>query len=203
MLGIAAPRARCMYLGTLKSFSQEAVAGYGFIQCDELFLLYNRDTFVDRAVLEGSTWRVGVLVEFSVTLNLKGQPQARDVVWEPVAMLPSSALAAQPGPRAFSAEVMKHLKELIGWLNEKAKASALFRAADFHDKHIDYMFFVLDRLGDDVAMDAVAGLSDTQRQVVLQRIAEMLNERYADERCKSLTQWLKALDCATLNDTGR
>lgn len=63
------------YAGTIKSFTAEK--GFGFIECAELFEAYGRDTWLHHAQLQ--TFQVGEVVEFSMTLNKQGNPQALDL----------------------------------------------------------------------------------------------------------------------------
>eukprot|EP00439_Symbiodinium_sp_Y106_P072318 s149_g13.t1 len=62
------------YVGKLKS-----VGGmYGFITCPELSETYTRDVYVTHGDYAGK-WEVGTSVSFTVAVNDKGKPQARDV----------------------------------------------------------------------------------------------------------------------------
>ncbi|KAJ9447308.1 hypothetical protein DIPPA_11524 [Diplonema papillatum] len=62
-------------LGMVKSFSTGS--GFGFIECEEVQRRYRRDAFLHRA--QAGEVTVGNVVEFSVDVNEKGMPQARDV----------------------------------------------------------------------------------------------------------------------------
>lgn len=64
-----------MYQGFVKSFNQEH--GYGFIQCNETFVLYHSDIFLHQN--EAAGLEVGSQVSFQVHFNSKGQPQANSV----------------------------------------------------------------------------------------------------------------------------
>jgi len=63
------------YAGTIKSFAAEK--GFGFIDCPELFEAYGRDTWLHNAQLQH--FQVGEMVEFTMTLNKTGNPQALDL----------------------------------------------------------------------------------------------------------------------------
>eukprot|EP01059_Diplonema_ambulator_P033605 TRINITY_DN7119_c0_g1_i1.p1 TRINITY_DN7119_c0_g1~~TRINITY_DN7119_c0_g1_i1.p1 ORF type:complete len:293 (+),score=97.37 TRINITY_DN7119_c0_g1_i1:70-879(+) len=62
--------------GTVKSFSNSS--GFGFIECTEVQRKYSRDVFLHKAQA-GDAVTVGTKVEFSIDINAKGMPQARDV----------------------------------------------------------------------------------------------------------------------------
>lgn len=66
------------YVGSLKSFSQHT--GYGFIECQETFAIYGRDVYIHKNLVP-TPWRINSQVEFAVTQNSRGQPQAADVMW--------------------------------------------------------------------------------------------------------------------------
>merc|ERR1712136_488709 len=76
-------------LGILKSFS--LVQGFGFITGEDIMNEFSRDVYLDRAQL-ASEWRMGQIVEFQTTLNGRGHPQARNLNWDPVPMLPGGKL---------------------------------------------------------------------------------------------------------------
>lgn len=63
------------YAGVLKSYNE--TTGFGFIQCDETFNLYNRDIFLHKNEAEKIVNRsVGDHLTFSLQLNEHGAPQA-------------------------------------------------------------------------------------------------------------------------------
>mmetsp|Transcript_24394 Transcript_24394/g.44772 ORF Transcript_24394/g.44772 Transcript_24394/m.44772 type:complete len:321 (-) Transcript_24394:142-1104(-) len=62
------------YVGALKSLGDD----YGFIDCPETLSEYGRDVYVSRALVPESS-RVGDALTFTVFVNVKGQPQARQV----------------------------------------------------------------------------------------------------------------------------
>ncbi|CAD7969628.1 unnamed protein product [Amoebophrya sp. A120] len=69
-----------VYHGSLKSFSQNS--GYGFIHCQQLWDLYKRDVYVHKSEMPGDgDPRTGITCDFQATLNPKGQPQAKNVIW--------------------------------------------------------------------------------------------------------------------------
>mmetsp|Transcript_81210 Transcript_81210/g.188641 ORF Transcript_81210/g.188641 Transcript_81210/m.188641 type:complete len:526 (-) Transcript_81210:270-1847(-) len=76
------------YFGSVKSFND--TDGYGFIRCEETHRRYGRDVFLHRAQLAGCN--VGWRVSFEVTLNGRGQPQARRVVPVPLPPEPASMI---------------------------------------------------------------------------------------------------------------
>eukprot|EP00913_Durusdinium_trenchii_P034329 g32119.t1 len=149
-------------LGTLKSYSSQH--GYGFIACTETHQAYKRDVYLDKSQV-GATWQWNQLLEFSVSFNDRGQPQARQVNWEPVPLT-----GVQQAPTAkrthiakrkavtFAAKTIDQLKRLLKLLHEKNNETAVVTAIDLQggsgatetnqdDPDVDYVFFVLDRLG--------------------------------------------------------
>lgn len=67
--------------------------GYGFIDCEETKLRFTRDVYVHRNQLEGL--QIGDEVTFTLMLNSKGEPQARNVMKLEDALLLSSGQAMQ------------------------------------------------------------------------------------------------------------
>lgn len=63
------------YTGTIKSFSVEK--GFGFIECKDLHKMYGRDTWVHHAQI--LSYAPGDIVEFTMSLNKDGNPQAGDL----------------------------------------------------------------------------------------------------------------------------
>eukprot|EP01064_Diplonema_japonicum_P020938 TRINITY_DN304_c1_g1_i3.p1 TRINITY_DN304_c1_g1~~TRINITY_DN304_c1_g1_i3.p1 ORF type:complete len:223 (+),score=78.14 TRINITY_DN304_c1_g1_i3:68-736(+) len=61
--------------GAVKSFN--TTSGFGFIECEEVQRRYHRDVFLHKA--QAGEVSVGTKVEFSIDINSKGMPQARDV----------------------------------------------------------------------------------------------------------------------------
>eukprot|EP00434_Breviolum_minutum_P003541 symbB.v1.2.003116.t1/scaffold151.1/size297192/15 len=51
---------------------------YGFIECEETKLRFSRDVYVHRKQMEGL--QIGDQVSFTLMLNSKGEPQARNVM---------------------------------------------------------------------------------------------------------------------------
>ncbi|CAD7966285.1 unnamed protein product [Amoebophrya sp. A120] len=70
-----APPADKVFSGVIRTFN--ANLGYGFITCAVLKDQYDRDVFVHKQQFEGL--EVGDQVQFKVSVNAKGQPQAREV----------------------------------------------------------------------------------------------------------------------------
>merc|ERR1719323_2213478 len=68
------------FIGKIKSYAP--MQGYGFIECDDTFQVYESDVFLHRMqVQDGRLGRPqkGDTVRFSVEMNKKGRPQARNV----------------------------------------------------------------------------------------------------------------------------
>lgn len=69
-----APPANKEFEGTLKSLSK--TNGYGFIQCDEIRRIYDRDVWVDSGKLVENV-KVSDQLRFTISLSAKGHPQAQ------------------------------------------------------------------------------------------------------------------------------
>lgn len=78
------------YLGKLKSFNIRT--GFGFLECEKTYSIYNNDVYIHKSQVV-VPWQVGQPVEFAVTQNNRGQPQAADVMW-----LPMTASTSSKGP---------------------------------------------------------------------------------------------------------
>ena len=63
------------HVGTIKSFRESN--NYGFIDCPEIFETYCRDVFLQRR--QKREFKIGCKVRFTVVLNSKGDPQAKDL----------------------------------------------------------------------------------------------------------------------------
>jgi len=190
------------YIGTLKSYS--VAQGYGFVACEELFQSHKRDVYLDRSQVPTEGWRLGMCLEFGTTLNQKGNPQARSVVWDPIPLVPGMSGAQGTAPaadqRVFSSATLSKVKKLLGHLNDpnEQREVAVVTAIDFQgvtsakdsdeaDRDIDYVAFVLDRLGDNMA-DAASCLKDFVKMLLLLI-------------CKALIKWFKVLT-ETINPHG-
>lgn len=83
------------YTGKIVSFNPSK--GWGYINCQELFATYQKDVFLHQDYMaEGSAFDAGDMVSFSVELNEKGMPQARDI--RAVGSHPTQAIADQGQP---------------------------------------------------------------------------------------------------------
>merc|ERR1712196_345149 len=146
-------------LGTVKSFSP--VQGYGFIACEDVFSEYQRDTYFDKSQLPADgKHRLGQTVEFSVTANARGQPQARSIDWEPVEVIMPEPGDGRPvidkdAPRHVNVDAADNLRKLLKMLHSGEQEGAVVTAIDLQgasndggdgrgtqDK-IDYVTFVL------------------------------------------------------------
>jgi len=190
----AAPRK----LGTLKSFSQGQ--GYGFISNEEVFQMHQRDTYFDKGQIpQGSNWHFGQTIEFSVFLNPRGQPQARDINWDPVPY----SLPETPGLRRpdLGQQSVERLQKLLTLLHEKNAEKAIITAIDLQggagadvsekDKDtIDYVTFVLDRLG---APEETTGIGDVAKMLLLLMLSKMLRKKSTEARCSQIVSWFEHL----------
>merc|ERR1719277_2744088 len=63
------------FQGRIKSYNAEK--GFGFIDCTQTYVQYQRDVFLHRAQV--GDLQVGDIVVFSCEVNAQGMPQAQDV----------------------------------------------------------------------------------------------------------------------------
>lgn len=70
--------AETRFVGTLKSCGE----AYGFIDCPDAYRIHGRDVYIARAHVPDEAHEPGVYISFTITLNAKGQPQAKDVTCE-------------------------------------------------------------------------------------------------------------------------
>lgn len=89
------------FKGFVRSFSQ--INGFGFVGSDEITATFGKDAFLHFRELqplmttEKPSLPAGTWVTFTVTLNQKGQPQARDIQFEPGQSIPGYSGAPQQG----------------------------------------------------------------------------------------------------------
>eukprot|EP00439_Symbiodinium_sp_Y106_P065630 s1513_g10.t1 len=73
------------FIGRVKRFQDGPAGGYGFIDCDETKLRFTRDIYIHRNQMIGL--QIGDEVSFTISLNNKGEPQARNVMKREDALL--------------------------------------------------------------------------------------------------------------------
>ena len=73
------------FTGRVKRFQEAPGGGYGFIDCDEAKVRFTRDIYIHRNQMVGL--QIGDEVSFTITLNNKGEPQARNVMKREEALL--------------------------------------------------------------------------------------------------------------------
>jgi len=204
-------------LGTLKSFSP--AQGYGFIACDEVFSNYQRDVYFDKSQLPRNNWHFGQTLEFVVIHNARGHPQARQIDWDAVpslqqarepgaaAVFGGTATSTSRGSnqRIHSAQTLSNLKKLLRQLHESQQEAAVVQAINLQggsnatgggseadvDTDIDYVTFVLDRLGPEA--EAVPKIKDFVKMLLLLMLAKMLRSQIHPTRCQQNIRWIEAL----------
>jgi cold shock CspA family protein len=192
-------------LGTLKSFSSSQ--GYGFLACDEVLQAYSRDTYVDKSQMPTTTnWRMGQTIEFSVSFNSRGHPQARRVNWDPIPLLPSRDQASIPiQQRTVLPATTEKLKKLLRLLHDKQVETAVVTAIDLQggsgasnaaksedqDSDVDYVIFVLDRLGPEE--DVLKQIKDFVKMLFILMLAKMMRTQVRKDRTEQLIKWFQGL----------
>jgi len=203
------------YLGILKSYS--SAQGYGFIQCDDVHKIYKRDIYFDRVQLpRPPVYNAGQTLEFAVGQNGKGQPQARQLLWDcvPVLQKEEETTGEHTQPREHfgkhSPASLEKLRKLLRLLNDGDPETAVVTAIDYQGVQnekapdamgvpnaeasmpdVDYVTYVLDRLGS--VDEAVTKIKDFVRMLLLLMLAKLLKKRSDAERVQKLTRWLVAL----------
>lgn len=66
------------YIGRIKRYQDGPMGGYGFIDCDEVKTRFSRDVYIHKNQMIG--FQIGDEVSFTIALNNKGEPQARNVM---------------------------------------------------------------------------------------------------------------------------
>jgi len=66
-----------VYRGKVRSFNSNQ--GFGFIECEQAKTQFERDVFLHQQQVNDHNLKVGDTIEFKVHLNLKRQPQSRDI----------------------------------------------------------------------------------------------------------------------------
>lgn len=196
------------FFGILKSFSP--AQGYGFITSEDVHALHQRDTYLDKSQLpaKGGSWKLNQTIEFAIMLNMKGQPQARNVNWDPIPHNSAVEFAdsgSSQSSRAYSVATTEKLRKLLRLLGDQQIESAVVTAIDLQggsvatggppspegDGDVDYVCYVLDRLGPepDVARD----MKDFVKMLLLLMLAKMLRIQSRQTRCDQILRWFEAI----------
>lgn len=180
-------------LGTLKSFSSQH--GYGFISCPETNQAYKRDVYLDKSQV-GESWQWNQLLEFSVSFNERGQPQARNVNWDPVPLIGTDARDVK---RSFAPKTLDQLKRLLKLLHEKNNETAVVTAIDLQggsgaeqsqeDPDVDYLFFVLDRFSS--KEDTMKSIKDFVKMLFVLMLSRTLKLQKSRTKTLRLIEWFE------------
>lgn len=166
-------KARSRHLGTMKSYS--ASQGYGFISSEDMLEKHSCDVYLDRGQLPPSgEWRPGQVIEFEVLYNRRGQPQARQVNWEPIPLLHRDTTTGNP-PRAADISGTRNLNRVSGALRSGDRTSAVKTALELQEMSdsIDFVSFVLERLGP-ASREVAEELEDATPVLLLIELSRML-----------------------------
>lgn len=191
-------------MGTLKSYSK--MQGYGFITSEDIADQQSSDVYLDRGQLPpDGRWQLGKAVEFAISYNHKGQPQARDVNWDPVPKLPLATPNAATGvlgggpllpASASRGEGQQGLRNLskIQTLLRSDKSEAVRSALTLQEtsEDIDYISFVLERLGEPQA--GIKQLTGNAPMLLLLAMSKMLQKSvFATDRAALILAWCEAI----------
>lgn len=195
-------------MGTLKSYSK--MQGYGFISLEGSGDDPACDVYLDRGQLPGEArWTFGQALEFELTYNHRGQPQAREVNWDPVPKLPlpvpgpathpiSGApmpvnLLPMPSSRPEGQQGLRNLNKIEGALLSD-KSDAVKTAIELQETSevIDYIAFVLDRLGQPET--GIKELTGNAPVLLLVAISKMIRKKtLAPERTAEFMSWCEVI----------
>jgi len=186
------------FMGTLKSFSMDQ--GFGFIACPELWVMYSRDVYVEKSQLPVRRWVIGQAVEFAVSHNAHGLPQAKKVDWDPVPMMEAEEPrpgAPPPARQKYEAATVAELSRLLKKLQEGDIEGATIKAIDLQSEDactaggVDFVSFILDRLAAPEVV--VSQIKDLVQMLLLLMLSRMLRRRSARHQYKRLIQWFELL----------
>lgn len=119
----------------------------------------------------------------------------------------SAPAGGAPAPRVLGKRASERLRKLLKFLHEQQKESAVLSAIDFQgakdpnsasggdaedgDRDLDYVTFVLDRLGPE--LEAVTAIKDFVKMLLLIMIAKMLQKTQQHLRVQQLVRWFEVL----------
>eukprot|EP00928_Gymnodinium_smaydae_P052853 TRINITY_DN36999_c0_g1_i1.p1 TRINITY_DN36999_c0_g1~~TRINITY_DN36999_c0_g1_i1.p1 ORF type:complete len:453 (+),score=103.85 TRINITY_DN36999_c0_g1_i1:98-1456(+) len=185
------------FFGTLKSFSN--AHGYGFVACEDTQQRFSRDVYIDRSQLREGAFMLGQVLEFGIQVNAKQQPQAKDVVWDPVPYVTPAAVGqTRPAP---SSAALKQLRKISKLCVDGEYEMAVVAAIDLQGgqaslnsnlreggTELDFVAFLIDRLPDSPA-EVIGKLKQFVRMLLLLMLAKMLRRRRDDRRTRQLLTW--------------
>jgi hypothetical protein len=195
------------FIGSLKSYS--TAQSYGFLASAAIQQKYTRDAYFDKLQLPLGGHIIGMAAEFAISENGKGQPQAREIVWDPVPVLPSTDVGTVVGTvsKIYSPKTFEKLQKLLKMIAEGATETALVTSIDLQgvagekvtpqpveqaaDRDVDYVSFVLVRLGEPALV--VGEIKNFVKMLLLLMLAKMLRKPFPPERCRSFIQWFGVL----------
>lgn len=185
------------HFGTLKSFSQ--AQGYGFILCEEILGAYRTDVYFHKRQLSQAKWHPGQVAEFTISFNVKNQPQARNINWDPVPVMPKEG-AIQSIHRRHSESTIERLRDLVKKLNHSFELGLkqmldLERVSETferNDADIDFAGFFLERAGG-CTMD---GVQDDYKMLLAVLCSTKIeyfvkNHEASDRRVSTFMFWLE------------
>lgn len=186
---------RC--IGTLKSYSSNR--GYGFVAPVGNVGQHAGDVYIDKSQMpKAGQYRTGQIVEFRVRYNPRGQPQVQCPVWDPVPYLPqgivfdgiplgrnetASDLLFGLGAGSVNSATLTCLSVLLNHLQEFDVTVAVQTAVTYqkHSATIDYIAFVLDRVGE--MKQAIACMSGAAHKNLLIALASHLKSWEQRPKC--------------------
>jgi cold shock CspA family protein len=198
------------YLGTVKSYSSER--HFGFMTCPDVQTVQGDVFFDQHQVVSAPSGALlaGTTTEFTMVYNQKGQPQARQIDFSPIPLQPGINFQPQvnhAGVRIFNESSMVKVRKLLNYLNARDLENAIVTAIDYQGKRpeeavdpdIDYVVFVLDRIGTQAVHETQA-IKDIQKLLLLLMLSKMLRRQCDAARAAKLGTWLKLL-AETLDPT--
>eukprot|EP00927_Polykrikos_kofoidii_P048871 TRINITY_DN43045_c0_g1_i1.p1 TRINITY_DN43045_c0_g1~~TRINITY_DN43045_c0_g1_i1.p1 ORF type:complete len:423 (-),score=59.37 TRINITY_DN43045_c0_g1_i1:36-1253(-) len=181
------------HIGTVKSYSNSQ--GYGFISSEAMLENHSCDVYLDRGQLHPSgDWRPGQVIEFDVVYNRRGQPQARNVNWDPVPVFAHDA----PMPsltRAVDIHDTRNLNQILRHMRNGDKSAAIRAVIEFQasSQSIDYVAFALDRFGPP-SQEIISQVEEGAPLALLVLTSKMLMAGQVDtHRVPTAVQWCEEI----------
>ena len=122
------------YIGRIKRYQDGPMGGYGFIDCDEIKTRFSRDVYIHKNQMVG--FQIGDEVSFTIALNNKGEPQARNVMKRDEALMLRGGVgeALEVNPNLMDEHQARQFQASLRWEPEK-RTTTTFHEPNLALKH--------------------------------------------------------------------